>query len=118
MNPVIKDKWIAALRSGQFIQGVGLLNNGRGKFCCLGVLCELAAESGITKRAKTTIPPVVSYGLKFPLEQTTVLPAEVNMWAELDDTWVTINGRHANLADHNDRGATFEEIAKAIEEQL
>ena len=40
MNPEIKAKWIEALRSGKYEQGQGKLNK-NGKFCCLGVLCEV-----------------------------------------------------------------------------
>lgn len=33
-------KWIDALRSGKYEQGIGDLHN-NGKFCCLGVACDL-----------------------------------------------------------------------------
>lgn len=39
MNPEIKAKWVAALRSGDYEQGRGYLH--RGGFCCLGVACDL-----------------------------------------------------------------------------
>lgn len=42
---VFKRKWIAALRSGKFIQGEGSLkkkNNGQFEYCCLGVAAEVA----------------------------------------------------------------------------
>jgi hypothetical protein len=38
---VIIEKWIAALRSGNYVQGTGALNC-NDNFCCLGVLCEVA----------------------------------------------------------------------------
>lgn len=46
MNPTIKAKWTAALRSGEFRQGRQVLRNapqadGIRDYCCLGVLCEL-----------------------------------------------------------------------------
>jgi hypothetical protein len=40
MNPEWKEKWVEALESGEYEQGQGCLN-GSGKFCCLGVLCDL-----------------------------------------------------------------------------
>lgn len=40
MNPEIKAKWVAALRSGEYKQGRGQLRIGD-RFCCLGVLCDL-----------------------------------------------------------------------------
>lgn len=40
MNPEWKAKWVTALRSGDYEQGVGSLMAQRG-FCCLGVLCNI-----------------------------------------------------------------------------
>ena len=41
----IKDKWVAALRSGKYKQGSGQLHNTMNDtYCCLGVLC---AELGV-----------------------------------------------------------------------
>lgn len=40
-------QWISALRSGEYKQGVGRLKNREtNSFCCLGVLCDLAAKDG------------------------------------------------------------------------
>lgn len=41
----VLDLWIAALRSGKYRQGYSYLRKGS-KFCCLGVLCDLAREDG------------------------------------------------------------------------
>jgi hypothetical protein len=41
MTPELKQKWLDALRSGNYVQGEGTLNKG-GKMCCLGVLCDVA----------------------------------------------------------------------------
>src|SRR6267378_4402002 len=41
MNPDIKAKWIAALESGEYIHGHGVLRSLDNKYCCLGVLCDL-----------------------------------------------------------------------------
>lgn len=35
--------WLAALRSGEYKQATGVLNNGNG-FCCLGVACDVYAK--------------------------------------------------------------------------
>lgn len=45
MNPEIKTKWVAALRSGYYIQGTGVLRSQGNKFCCLGVLCDIIDPS-------------------------------------------------------------------------
>lgn len=34
-------KWVDALRSGEFKQGIGMLKTPGGYYCCLGVACEL-----------------------------------------------------------------------------
>jgi hypothetical protein len=41
MDTKIKAEWVKALRSGEYEQGRGKLQSD-GKFCCLGVLCELS----------------------------------------------------------------------------
>ena len=35
------EKWLAALRSGDYQQGTGQLKNGD-RYCCLGVACEIS----------------------------------------------------------------------------
>lgn len=42
MNPVLKEKWVAALRSGQYKQGKKCLRTYKNTFCCLGVLVDIA----------------------------------------------------------------------------
>lgn len=41
MNQIIKDKWLKALRSGEYKQGYGHLRQDDGCFCVMGVLCDL-----------------------------------------------------------------------------
>ena len=56
MKPEIKAKWVEALRSGDFKQGKGYLNNrDDNSFCCLGVLCEINADKRFNK-----IPVIVN----------------------------------------------------------
>jgi len=37
----VKDKWLTALRSGEFKKGKGYLRNKNDMYCCLGVFCEI-----------------------------------------------------------------------------
>lgn len=46
MHPLV-DKWLNALESGEYQQGRGKLRTKDNKFCCLGVLCDLAVKEGI-----------------------------------------------------------------------
>lgn len=41
MNPEVKEKWIAALRSGEYTQCTGRLRRKEVGFCCLGVLTDI-----------------------------------------------------------------------------
>jgi len=43
MTSYLKKKWIRALRSGDFEQTTGVLAY-CGKYCCLGVLCEISGK--------------------------------------------------------------------------
>jgi hypothetical protein len=47
MDKEWKDKWVAALRSGDYKQGTYQLINDNNEYCCLGVLCRLA--DGVVK---------------------------------------------------------------------
>lgn len=55
MDQEFKAEWIAALRSGEYRQGVGALVRKKGgveEFCCLGVACEIGVKKGILKRVE------------------------------------------------------------------
>lgn len=44
LDPIVKEVWCEALRSGEFRQGSGCLKhrrNNRTEYCCLGVLCTI-----------------------------------------------------------------------------
>ncbi len=117
MNKAIKQKWIAALRSGEYKQGKNRLRtnkNGKTSFCCLGVLCNLHAQAHPTIAATQT-------NSKVYLSNKDVLPLPVLNWAGLtrrQGARVMINGEYKYLTEHNDGGCTFAEIADAIEAQL
>jgi hypothetical protein len=52
LDPEVKAAWVAALRSGDYTQGREYLRSSDDTFCCLGVLCELAVDAGVTRRRK------------------------------------------------------------------
>ena len=111
MNKRIKQLWVAALRSGEYAKGKGALR-ANGKFCCLGVLCNLHAQEHPKFASKQTQKNL--YGGKSELP-----PIAVYEWAKLDDyIRVNIDGNLSKLEVHNDNGVSFKKIAKAIEEQL
>ena len=76
MKPEIKKLWIEALNSDQYPQGRTFLNKD-GKFCCLGVLCELYCIN-VSNIRKTHIRDKVSYA-----GRQSNLPDIVSVWAGL-----------------------------------
>jgi hypothetical protein len=112
MNTQIKERWVEELRNGKYKQGQGNLKaikDGEVRHCCLGVLCELAVEAGIIQHNE-------GGGFKtnddFP--RNLILPAEVQLWAELDGPNPSVGDNV--LANLNDNGGSFTEIARIIEE--
>lgn len=118
MNQEIKQRWIAWLRDPANKQGKGQLRSGRNRYCCLGGLCELAVEAGVTTRTQVAGPrSAYLYG-----SNASYLPAEVVRWAGLEAPSPTItlipNGGRHELAALNDQPVPFDEIANLIEECL
>lgn len=118
MRKKIAKKWVKALRSGDYDQGDGMLRDKQGNFCCLGVLCNLHAQTHPKIAAKETDP------LEY-LGRDVDLPDEVQEWAEMNhtdgvprgDVGIHIRGNYYScLATANDEGVDFEDIADWIEE--
>lgn len=125
MNPDIKTRWVAALRSGDYAQGQDFLArnvNGVVEHCCLGVLCDLAAADGIVEKG------VGYYGVDIitfqadtdPSAATALLPPSVLEWAEHEGYLmvVEVDGEKESLNGLNDTGYAFAQIADLIEAQL
>lgn len=104
-------KWIKALRSKKYKQGYGTLRRD-GKFCCLGVLCDLhAQETGGEWRDDWY------HG------SLTQLPSIVDKWAGFDSLNKKVLKRHNNLPDeligyNDDDGWSFKKIANFLEREL
>ena len=102
---VIK-RWVKALRAGKYEQTTGDLKNDEG-FCCLGVLCDLAAKDG-----GSTWTNDCGGGFSYK-DKSGILS---------DDMRKFVFGRksalHNKLIDLNDNGSTFKEIADIIEQKL
>ena len=114
-------KWVAALRSGEFKQGVRQLRGKDDSYCCLGVACELAAREGV-------IPPaefIEAKQIYFYDACGYFLPVDVIKWLGLE----TRDGRFAVrnsddsyeypnfLSIKNDNRIPFAEIADIIESE-
>lgn len=113
MNPEIKQKWVDALRSGNYHQGEGSLKD-NDKFCCLGVLCDLylkenGGEWDLSEKYAGRNIIFGSYALP---------PVLVWTWAGLDNENPCLNSGY-HLTNLND-GLKFDfnRIANIIEEEL
>jgi hypothetical protein len=91
MDKDLKAKWIAALRSGEYKQGIGVLHHPVKKtYCCLGVLHRV-----ITGEAPS------------------------RYWdCDRPNDIMDIDGKVADLTAMNDEGSSFQEIADYIEKHL
>ena len=118
MKKEVADKWVAALRSDVYVQGKDMLaNEDRTEHCCLGVLCEIAIENGVRVRVRTEGEEFTRYD-----GESYRLPHVVKEWADM----MFNDGRlfdedtedlpPDSLAELNDSGLSFKEIADHIEE--
>jgi len=161
MNPEIKAKWVAALRSKKYQQAKKALRkdvDGKSAFCCLGVLCEIYNQEvpenekvdwviddeeitedriksgeevlGIrqNKNYSDRDLPVSKDSTKVYTESK-VIPQIIIKWAglrgsnpvisnEVNLKDFKVNPKDFSLAELNDQGKTFEEIADIIEQGL
>jgi len=92
MDKDIKEKWVKALRSGEYTQGNMYLRTECGQHCCLGVLLEVQGCKDIPTHATEELPAGYEAGLSTDICLT--------------------------LANKNDRGVSFAEIADYIEANL
>ena len=111
MNPQIKQKWVDALRSGEYQQTQERLRKEDG-FCCLGVLCDLYIKEN---NVEWEINEDDMYRYE---KHSAVLPPSVVEWAGVEDSNPYVNGGIGTLSGLNDKGFTFNEIAGLIEEHL
>jgi len=128
----VKEKWLKALRSGNYKQGEINLNNNNNTFCCLGVLCDIyIKENNLIWNDNAG-----STGVKSIYTSAHTLPKIIIMWAyddesfNLEDTidksldYLTggitlINDKPVTLWMLNDNlNKTFDEIADIIEDQM
>ena len=110
MNQEIKQRWVEALRSGEYKQGYEYLYN-CGAFCCLGVLTDLyIKEHGFQwKRNPDDIRSFEGH--------SSSLPESVQEWAGAGilGAWPVILGESA--VSYNDKYKySFDKIANLIEE--
>lgn len=109
------EKWVQALRSGEFVQGHGALCRD-GRYCCLGVLAELAVREGVLGKYDTENRHGSVFTRFGSDGERSFLPREVFEWADLSSDNPIIDSTDS-LASLNDNGVPFEMIADIIEEK-
>lgn len=108
MNADLKQRWVAALRSGDYAQGQDRLRQGEKPFeyCCLGVLCDLS-NLGQWNRVLGLIGHWYVIGAQ---QSITTLPPPLHR--ELDTDQIN------ELMRQNDAGTPFTQIADWIEKNV
>jgi hypothetical protein len=123
MKKEIAEKWVAALRSGEYEQGTGCMVQGfdSPKFCCLGVLADIY-------RKEVSKKPFSIIAIKnLSTEGLNELPSsKIAKWAgfnvkedeSVDPMIKTKNNGDVCLSELNDETLkSFKWIAKKIEKQ-
>lgn len=107
MDKALKKKWVSALRSGKYKQGKDRLRqtntHGETVFCCLGVLCEIQ-DNVVWSSQDHHYRKIQTYPSIIGVDKVSV-PGGPPM-------------SHARvIAERNDAGVSFQEIADSIEAQ-
>ena len=116
----IRNRWIPALRSGEYRQGKSRLRSKDNRYCCLGVACDLAAAEGM-------IPGWIDAGSHYAIplpafgagEAYALLPDTLGTWLGFGN-WGEIDlhvagARYTFLTSANDDDVRFDQIADALE---
>lgn len=127
----LKNKWVAALRSGKYEQGKGFLrrldekDSNKEKFCCLGVLCDVFDPELWDRDAEST-EEFSSFMFKEPISTANIFYFMKEGSEVLSYDLAKSFGFHEGalsiqdiLTEMNDRdNKSFSEIADWIEENL
>ncbi len=119
MKKEIKNKWTAALRSGEYEQTTGYLCDVKNGWCCLGVLMDVVEEESFVDSPEYE-------GFK------AIKSTKIDLWERTEEDYYDVNelsnevikkygldGYDDELMEMNDNlGKTFPEIADWIEENI
>lgn len=109
MKKELKERWITALRSGDYSQSQGCLQDKYG-WCCLGVLCNIVDGTKWIEPDENVKEHEYDFGNEVVLED--MPPRE---WLENHGL---PHGLAKELAGMNDDGTQFVEIAEYIKENV
>lgn len=101
MNRELRDKWTAALRSGEYAQATGTLYREIAPaYCCLGVLCVVA---GLPRE------DIEGYSTLGKIDRLGMLNSDINIADNLETQLVSMN---------DSPGYPFSKIADWIEQNI
>lgn len=112
-------KWVAALRSGEYKQTQGRLQE-NDCYCCLGVACDLFIKEHPDKLVRQEVEGRIHFSHE---DQTVfnILPKVVQEWLGLTSDsgkyYDDVNGNTHLWADNDVRRKTFKQIASIIESE-
>jgi len=105
MKAEFKQKWLEALRGGQYKQGKNVLRTAQDEFCCLGVLCDVVSPDGW--EADGSLEGGFLHGDR---------KGFLSMGVKLATSFPELH--EVKLSNMNDEGKSFAEIANWIEENI
>lgn len=123
MNQKLKAKWVAALRSGEYMQGAGrlkIVDGTRVTHCCLGVLCEVMGvkiemRSSYSHLSESTHQRLDDFMTRNPQHATKSLPHDPLSYPQENQLTRMNDGSSTTTPV---RKHSFLEIADWIEENL
>lgn len=111
----LRRQWVAALRSGEFTQTRGYLCH-KGRYCCLGIACEVFDRAFPGELEREVLTDRITFNNHATLLPDVVRHAVGITYAGGDFVVSSLDDEdESSLAERNDDGATFAEIADLIE---
>jgi hypothetical protein len=113
----IRDTWLPALRSGRYTQGKGRLRqnvDGIDQFCCLGVACDLTNFGDWSLEEIEMTDTTTDTGYIYAGSSIYLPSKAVKNFLDLESGYRKPLDVHT-LAERNDSGDSFDEIADYIE---
>lgn len=114
----LRARWVAALRSGKYQQGSGLLHyldmNDEHRYCCLGVLCDVVDPLG-WESYRGVLPPYqskgeVKEGFRFHKSDIAVPSPRI-----MSEAGLVKGGGWQLVLMNDDKRKTFDDIADYLE---
>lgn len=119
MNKEIAFMLADALESGEYEQGAGRLKKD-GKFCCLGVLCDLYRKHVKPEESWSPLEDGMEPETLYFADYGACLPPSVQEWAGMHSHVGTVRPEESeatlSLSYMNDTGKSFKYIANFIRE--